>query len=83
MALNEQDELREAVTTIFEDNVMLKLYDDSQSYLWKNRVQLFNALEVLKTKDLNRESKFLSDYKAWKATREASLNNRDDIAQIL
>ena len=53
VALNDEcTDLRLAISSIFEENSMLKLYDDNSSYFWKNRVDLLDACDVLKGKNL-------------------------------
>lgn len=84
MALNQLDELREALTTILEDNNMLKLYDEQQSFLWTKRVQLLDSIEVFKDKDLYFDCEILNSYKKWKVQKEERDQDRgQDISRIL
>ena len=46
---------------------LLKLYDLSDSYVWKNRAQIQEAVKVLLKKDLHAESRLLNNFTEWKA----------------
>ena len=85
VALNDEcADLRMAITSIMEDNSMLKLYNDNASYFWKNRADLLDACEILKDKDLYVPAQILTGYRKWKsekAQREA--DRRDDIGKML
>ena len=63
---------------------LLKLYDLSDSYLWKNRAQIQEAVKVLLKKDLHAESRLLNNFTEWKASNEDSeAVHKDDIGRVL
>jgi hypothetical protein len=85
VALNDEcSDLRLAITSIFEDNSMLKLYDDKSSYFWKNRGELIDVCDVLKGKNLFVQSQILTGYRKWKAEKiQREAERKDDIGKML
>ena len=85
IALNDEiDDIKVAMNTILEDNSMLKLYDESMSYFWKNRITILESLEVLKGKDLSIDSNLLHKFRKWRKEKaERDAERKDDIGRML
>ena len=67
VALNhESDDLRVALSTILQDNTMLKIYDEQNSYMTRNGDALLEAVEILREKNLYYKSKILDRFIEWK-----------------
>ena len=52
VALNSKDDLRQALLMLFGDQYVLKLYNNEDSYFWRNRKDLLEICDVLKEKDM-------------------------------
>lgn len=85
VALNhDEDDLRVALTTILQDNSMIKLYDEQNSYMRSYGSALLEAFDLLRNKNLYYKSKVLDRFMEWKqekAERESA--RQDDIGRIL
>ena len=52
LALNTENELDQAFIELFSNKAVLTLYSRDDSYFWKNRKQVMEAIQQLKHKDL-------------------------------
>ena len=52
VALNSEDDLRQAFLMLFGDQYVLKLYNNEDSYFWKNRKELLEICDVIEEKDM-------------------------------
>jgi len=70
---------------LFGDQHVLKLYNNEDSYFWKNRKELLEICDVLKEKDLFIDCDLLNQFKSWQAEREDAKKdqNPEQIAHII
>jgi hypothetical protein len=96
LALNQKEELKNVVLEIFSNIPILQLYSKEESYLWANRKEILECIDIVSLKNMYNHCPLLDNFMEFGRKKEEKKekqqflmllenksNNRDDEEEVL
>jgi hypothetical protein len=96
LALNQKEELKNVVLEIFSNIPILQLYSKEESYLWANRKEILECIDIVSLKNMYNPCPLLDNFMEFGRKKEEKKekqqflmllenksNNRDDEEEVL